>query len=178
MIVHPDFLDHRKTQKLIKMAGDDPSAPFILLRLWGYCQRQRRSSFETLPDLADICHSTLPSERLLEILIECRWIDKDENGLHVHDWEKCNRILRNSWNNGQKGGHPSKFKPTGHPRDAHRQPTGYDSTDKHKHKVGYPRADAKKEEEQQSPQGNPENIKKFGQLCGELSQKLKEGKIE
>src|SRR4030095_4753934 len=120
MIVEIDFLDHWKTQALIK-ATNDPASPLLILRLWFHCQSRKTSRFPNLPDraLASICRWTGKPESLLPILLECGFVIMDGTTLVVHDWDETNRILVSAWLNGQKGGRPRKKrndkKPTGKP---------------------------------------------------------------
>lgn len=117
MIVHPDFADHWKTKEFTELTGD-PVAPMMVIRLWGYCQIQKASVFPETPDLHKICRSKLSTEELRNHLVKVRFARIGPDGeFIVHDWERCNRILRNSWNNGSQGGRPNKtdqnHKPTG-----------------------------------------------------------------
>jgi hypothetical protein len=171
MIVHPDFLDHWKTRRLVELTGDE-SAPLMMLRLWGYCQIQKQSSFENLSAdvLASVCRAKIGGEKLLKILIECRFVRQDGDTLIIHDWERSNRILRNAWDNGQKGGHYSKFKrPTGSRHAIRRHSTGNPPRALEEKKRietgGCPQA------EEEKP--NPVNIEKFGRLLGDLSKQMK-----
>lgn len=188
MIVHPDFLDHWKTKSLISLVGDDPAAPLMILRLWGYCQLQKKSVFETVPNLKSICRSNLPTETLLDHMISAGFLRRgDQNEIIVHDWEQCNRILRTSWENGKKGGNPSNFKPTGCPRDTHRLPAGSSVQKNRIEKVGCPRAGTKlssdqptgwlasPEEEEITAEQRAANHQKFAQLAGQISGSLKSG---
>lgn len=187
MIVHPDFLDHWKTKALIGLVGDDPAAPLMVLRLWAYCQLQKKSVFEKVPDLRSICRSSLPTEILLGHMISAGFLRRgDQNQVIVHDWERCNRILRTSWENGKKGGHPAKFKPVGYLRDTHGQPISHARAgDQNRiEKVGYPRAGTENAPPQpteslaspeQKEKPDPANIQKFGRLLTGLSEQLRSG---
>lgn len=185
MIVHPDFLEHWKTKTLIELTGD-PAAPLMILRIWAHCQRQKKSVFETL-NLKSICHTKMATDELQKHMVEVGFLELGENSeIIVHDWEDVNRLLRASWNNGKKGGNPSQFRdkrrPTGNPRDTHRHPVGYKSTEEDKIRVGYPRADARLGTHSEpavagsaeGKKGDPANVKKFGELCGDLAKTLKQ----
>lgn len=166
MIVHPDFLDHWKTKKLIELTNNDPSAPLLMLRLWGYCQVQKQSEFDKTPNLSAICRSQLSTSRLLDMMLECHFVRTDGDRFIVHDWERCNRMLRSAWDNGKRGGHHKK-----------REPTGSYSTDKiRKDKVGYRpvtgRMPSGREEQEKT---NPEARQKFGQLLTQTAAKMRAG---
>ncbi len=122
MIVEPGFLDHWKTQALIR-ATNDPASPLMVLRLWEHCQFRKTDRFLNLPEsaLTSICRWTKNPAELLPILIECGWITRDGDYIIIHDWSETNRILVSAWKNGTKGGRPRKLKvlkkPTGKPTD-------------------------------------------------------------
>jgi hypothetical protein len=185
MIVHPDFLDHWKTKKFTEMIAD-PTAPQLILRLWAHCQRQRTSSFELSDQrLKDMCHFAGEGSVLREALKSCGFIrerprkptgyetgNPDEpTGFIVHDWERVNANMVAAWNNGAKGGRPSKLdNPRISSEKTRRNPllsNRNKSTDKNKSGFlthGF-------SEPEQKP--NQENIKKFGQQLAELTRKLK-----
>ena len=125
MIIEPGFLDHWKTQALIK-ATDDPASPLMLIRLWEYCQQRKTSRFRKLSDqaLSAICRWNGPENQLRRILTDTGWILTDNEVLIVHDWESSNRLLVSAWKNGNKGGRPrvTDRKPTGN-RAVNRQVT-------------------------------------------------------
>jgi hypothetical protein len=180
MIVHPDFLDHWKTRKLTELTKDE-CAPMMLLRLWGYCQKNKAWVFQREQiDLAFICHSRLPGTEVERLLTECRFVRVTENELTVHDWEKSNRIYRNSWENGSKGGRYVKGfrKPVANPRETHRQPTGSYVQKNRIDKAGSMEPIKKSEEEHKpiSEEQRLANIKKFGEQVGSITDVLK-GKI-
>ncbi len=128
MIVEPGFLDHWKTQALIR-ATNDPAAPLLVLRLWEHCHLRKTSRFPNLPDsaLASICRWTKNPAELPPILLECGFIRRDGNTVIIHDWDVNNRMLISAWKNGTKGGRPRKLKvlkkPVGN-QSANRQGTG------------------------------------------------------
>ncbi len=122
MIVAPDFLDHWKTQMLVRRTGDK-AAPLMILRLWGHCQHRRKWRFVHMSGeaLASICHSEMNGDDLKTILTDCGFVSGKNGTLTIHEWADFNRALINSWNNGSKGGRPKK--PTGNPEITHGLPT-------------------------------------------------------
>lgn len=109
MIVRADFLDHWKTNALIK-ATQNPAAPLILLRLWAHCQHRKTGRFKQLSDiaLASICRWEGDPGWLKTLLVDCGFLEQHNDGFIVHDWEPTNAQLINSWKNGSKGGRPKK----------------------------------------------------------------------
>lgn len=109
MIVRPDFLDHWKTQLLVRLL-DDPCAPIYVIRLWGYCQSSKTHGF--LPGnpeaIAGIARYPKDAKTLLEALLQT-FVEPCEGGKYCcHDWEEVNSSLIASWENGEKGGRPPK----------------------------------------------------------------------
>lgn len=109
MIVRPDFLDHWKTQLLVRLL-DDPCAPIYVIRLWGYCQSSKTHGF--LPGnpeaIAGIARYPKDAKTLLEALLQT-FVEPSEGGKYCcHDWEEVNSSLIASWENGEKGGRPPK----------------------------------------------------------------------
>lgn len=115
MIVHPDFLDHPKTSQLCALAGDKFAPVVWVLRLWGYCQRQRAFEFKNISGaaLAVICRAEIDGNKLLTLLQQVGFIRIDGERLIVHDWEFHNRMLVSAWANGRKGGYPPDFSQSG-----------------------------------------------------------------
>lgn len=109
MIVHPGFLDHWKTTMLVEQLND-PAAPIYLLRLWEHCQNSKRAIFDRLPEIAvkAICRFPGTAEELNGALIDCGWIKRTQNEVHVLGWEEHNAQLIANWANGSKGGRPRK----------------------------------------------------------------------
>lgn len=107
MIVQPDFLDHWKTRKLVKLLKDE-SAPLILIRLWGFCQQNQKWSLEGIPpeSLNSICRVENPRVSVYEMLITCGFIKVRDGVPYVNDWESYNSKLIAAWNNGRSGGRP------------------------------------------------------------------------
>lgn len=123
MIVQPNFLDHWKTRMLVAELQGDEMAPLYLLRLWGHCQDQKTSRFKNLTPgaLTAICRAKTSPETLFAAMKISGFIVEKSGCVVVHQWEEYNAGLLSSWNNGKKGGRPSK--PTGNPRDTQRKPT-------------------------------------------------------
>jgi hypothetical protein len=111
MILEPSFLDHWKVQLLVRRTGE-PTAPFVLLRLWGHCQVTRKSRLAVSAEgLACICKWEGNPDVLVSLLLELRFLEQ-ENGVYVvHEFDQHNAKLVSNWNNGSKGGRPSKRKP-------------------------------------------------------------------
>jgi hypothetical protein len=188
MIVHPDFLDHWKTRKLVELVDNDPAAPLIMLRLWAYCQIQKASRFPQTINLAAICRSAVSTPRLLEVLIECGFVKIEETEIVVHDWERTNRLLRSAWNNGPHGGRP-KTKPTGNRPVTDRFASGFagdKSIEKNKDGLpsgyrpvthGKPVGLLGEEEKKAEQPPDPQNVQRFGTLLKGLSDQLRTGKV-
>jgi len=126
MIVTPDFLDHWKTKRLIQLL-DDPEAPCGLLRLWAHCQNRKAYRFD--PDklnpsnVKGITQSRADKNALWDALIESGFLDLHGNGsVEVHGFYDANSTLFASWENGKKGGRPSKEKPTENPTETQPEP--------------------------------------------------------
>jgi hypothetical protein len=117
MIVQPDFLDHWKTQRLIALTNNE-AAPLMVIRLWGYCQQRRQSSFDELSAhaLATVCRWRKDPDKLMEILKESGFIRTHENRLIVHDWDEVNSSLLARW----KGGETTRRKYYAKPSDSRR----------------------------------------------------------
>jgi len=115
MIVDPDFLDHWKTRSFVGLLGNDELAPLCIIRLWSHCQVRKTHRFSRLSAeaLAGICRfKGDPSQ--LWLAIQTSGFARVKNEVFiVHDWEKHNKSLVNSWKNGRYGGRPKK--PTGSP---------------------------------------------------------------
>ncbi len=83
------FRNHRKLKRLMRVIG--VGACYHLISLW--C-----AAAETLPsgvltgcdatDIAGMANWTDEPERLLDALIECRWIDARDGTYALHDWEE------------------------------------------------------------------------------------------
>jgi hypothetical protein len=140
MIVQPDFLDHWKTRLLVDITSD-PTAPLVVIRLWGFCQTSRRSYFPDLTpgQLASICRWGERKPACHVALLKAKFIEKlSPKGFVVHQWNEYNSKLLANWENGKKGGRPAKQeitnengqseKPMGSAGLTHREPIGPDRT--------------------------------------------------
>jgi len=128
MIVDPNFLDHWKTKMLVFLTGE-PTAPFVVLRLWAHCQERQTWHFKNMHPFAlkAICNWEGDGENLKKILIECRWIEDHPTDVILHDWDIVNASLVKNWFNGKNGGRPKKEtqeKPNGNPTETQRKPNG------------------------------------------------------
>jgi len=109
MIVDITFLDHPKTRRLRRLLDDKTAAEYVI-RLWGHCQTAKKAVFE-FPDeayLADICHFEGDPKKLVDALLDCRFIERDGTAIRVHQWEDYNSRMAASWENGFHGGRPRK----------------------------------------------------------------------
>lgn len=110
MIVQPDFLDHWKTRLLVDLTGD-PTAPLAVIRLWGFCQTSKRSFFPdmTPAQLASIVHWGDRKPACSTALVKAGFVEKlSPKGFTVHEWSEYNSKLLANWENGKKGGRPTK----------------------------------------------------------------------
>jgi len=116
MIVETDFLDHWKTQLLVTLTGDK-TAPLMLVRLWAHCQTRKRWIFQDMSNAAlkAICRWDGDENNLRGILEECKFLDKNDGAIVVHEWDKVNAYLVKNWFNGSCGGRPKK--PTDNPAE-------------------------------------------------------------
>ena len=110
MIVTPDFIDHHKTVRLIRLTGDD-AAPLACFRLWGHCQQRKQWRFPkmTAEDLADVVRWKVGKISAFDALSQAKFIDPlPDGGFVVHDWAKVNASLVSAWKNGKSGGRPKR----------------------------------------------------------------------
>jgi hypothetical protein len=137
-----------------------------MLRLWGYCQSQKQSEWDKTPNLSAICRSSLPTEKLLEIMVECHFVRVEQGRFIVHDWERSNRILRSAWDNGKRGG-PHKSK----------QPTGSFKKVQNRIEVtgSLTAAGGEPTGRKETENCDPEARKKLGQLLSQTSAKMRAG---
>jgi len=134
MIVQPDFLTHWKTRKLCTRLKEK-HAPLYVLRLWSLCQTSKRdvipADHETI---AAICEYDGESKRLLDALLDCGFIEPENNGEHiVHGWSEVNQRLIHNWTVGVSGGRPKvkQEKPKDNPRVSQTKPIdGLDRLDR------------------------------------------------
>lgn len=82
------FRNHRKLKRLMRVIG--VGACYHLISLWSAAET-RPSGVLTGCDAADIAgmaNWTDEPERLVDALIECRWIDVRDGTCALHDWEE------------------------------------------------------------------------------------------
>lgn len=110
MIVDTDFPDHWKTRFLVSLLGDDEAAPVYLLRLWAHCQKRKSETFDSLPPEAvkAISRYTGDAQRLDDALVQVGFIERDGDFVTFVGWAEYNSGLFANWENGRKGGRPSK----------------------------------------------------------------------
>jgi hypothetical protein len=122
MIVQPDFFNHWKTKRFTALIGSK-DAPLLVLKLWAYCQAQRRNRFSFEDErLKFVCEFDGDANSLRTALETCGFIrvnPEEPTGFIVHDWDIVNAALLASWRNGARGGR----KPPGYPKITHGQPT-------------------------------------------------------
>jgi uncharacterized phage protein (TIGR02220 family) len=120
MRVEPELRDHPKFLRLKKIVGD--GAMEYLVAIWGHCQSNQRGEFWAGAD-ADyvemICRWDGEAGVLFNALCDCGkpgFIERTQEGVHVHDWAEMNSQMVSNWSrntNGRKG-----KKPTGSQREA------------------------------------------------------------
>ncbi len=122
MIVDPSVTGHLKYRRLKRLIG--PIAMEVLVLLWGHCQEgQRGEVWRNIDDdyIEDVCRWESDRGRLVEALIQSRWIEKKANGsVVVRSWEFYNNSLVKNWKNGVRGGRPKK--PSGNPTGTQQEP--------------------------------------------------------
>lgn len=122
MIVEPDFVDHWKTRTLVSILGGDELAPIYILRLWSHCQQRKQWVFQSLPPaaLAGICHFLGDPAIFDAAMVQSGWTSRDGSCLTANGWDEYNASLIAAWENGKRGGRPSKNNPAvnqgGNPR--------------------------------------------------------------
>jgi hypothetical protein len=157
MIVEPDFLNHWKTQMLI-VELDDKAAPLYVIALWAHCQTRRKDTFETLPPnaLKAICRYEGDSERLRSALVNAGFIRKERGGFVVHGWAESNAKLLANWENGKRGGRPSKTPQKEEEKpgpETHEKPTDNPQVSD-KSRVEKSRVDSEREREEETREAN------------------------
>lgn len=123
MLIDTDFLDHWRTRALVDLLGGDELAPLYLIRLWGHCQTRKSDTFEIpTAGLKALCRFAGDANRLESAMIETGWIERDGRNLCACKWLEKNIGLKAKWENGKKGGRPTK--PTDNLRETEAEPTG------------------------------------------------------
>ena len=109
MIIQPDFLTHWKVQALSGAIGR-LEAITTLLTLWGHCQTTKACVHRFSPEkLAGICQYHGDPDHLLKTFLKLELLDPLESGeFEVHGWAEKNSAFTKNWENGGKGGRPSK----------------------------------------------------------------------
>lgn len=120
MIVPPNFLDDWRMDVLAHALGNDALAPLYVLRLWSWCQNEKRWQF---PDfgvnhLRAICKALHEPEAFMEAMEKAGYAERFEEGFSSSAWAALNGQLIAAWKNGKTGGRPKK--PTGNPTDNQR----------------------------------------------------------
>lgn len=137
MIIEPDFLDHWKTKKLIRLLGR-PDAPLFVIRLWAFCHQRKKWEFAGITDdhlEAALCWDG-QNGQLLDSMKASGFLDGNPLGYVAHGWADANHHLVNNWANGRhgnKGGRPKKRRvkkananPLGNPLPTQCQPDRLD----------------------------------------------------
>jgi len=109
MILDTDFLDHWKTRQFIDMIGHEHATHYIL-RLWFHCQTRRTVTFENMTSrqLKAICKFDGDADVLLNAFVESGFVVGYPTGIRIPKWAEANKGLIANWDNGNKGGRPSK----------------------------------------------------------------------
>jgi len=157
MIIQPDFLDHWKTQLLIEIL-EDKCAPLYVIRLWAHCQNRKTHRFPRVnPAITKaICKAPQKADIFESAMIEAGFIVIEDGDIIAHEWDVVNAYLINSWNNGKKGGRPSKKtqnKPTGNPKQTQTEPI-------REEKIGEDKSRVKKKGSRFAPP-TPEELKEY-----------------
>jgi hypothetical protein len=86
--IKTSFFRNLKTKKLEKKAG--PEGIISLLKLWLYVAEYKSDGLLDLTeeDILLICETD--NKDFVSILVELKFIDVDENGYKIHDWEEHN----------------------------------------------------------------------------------------
>ena len=90
------FFNHRKTRRLHSKYGE--AGVLGLLRIWAYAAESRSSGYLTDMTDEDIAleaqHTGNASEFVAFLIDPCKWIDRTENGLYLHDWHIHQKIQK------------------------------------------------------------------------------------
>jgi hypothetical protein len=123
LIVAPDFLDHWRTRMVVDALGEDELAPTYILRLWAHCQTRKADRF-AMPaaGLKSQCRFKGDAALFEQALTDAGFVQREGDTVHVLGWAEQNAALIAAWENGEKGGRPSK--PKQNPRVTDRKPTG------------------------------------------------------
>jgi hypothetical protein len=142
VIIDPDFLDHWRTRMVVDALGGDEMAPMFIMRLWAHCQA-RKSDRHAMPPagLKAQCRAPHDAVAFEQALTDAGFVQREGDTILVLGWAEQNASLLAAWENGAKGGRPSKqpkqnprvtgSEPTGNPAVTHGEPNANpDETDK------------------------------------------------
>lgn len=132
MIIEPNLERNQKFRALRRAVGKD--ALYFLMRVWAHCQEDQRGAHWGKVDskyIEAVCDWSGTPGKLYELLTTSivggkkPFIEVRGGRVVVHEWDKRNQSLINSWKNGNKGGRPrvTNGEPTANPRVTHGQPT-------------------------------------------------------
>jgi len=160
MILHPEFLTHWKTRKLVRLLKD-PCAPLYVIRIWALCQTSRNDEIPSNAEtIAGICDYDNDATGLRKALVDCGFLEPQNNGTYrVHDWKNVNASLINSWKNGVKGGRPSLTASNKKPEIQHAENPIESSRENPRDTHGIPTANATREDKIREDQIRPEKIR-------------------
>jgi hypothetical protein len=86
------FWDHPKTVKLERRLGLPGVKSLQILWLWAAQNRPNGDLGVDEEDIEIAARWTGENGKFLSCLVDLRWIDRDEDGYSIHDWEE-----HNSW---------------------------------------------------------------------------------
>lgn len=110
MVIKPTLLQHPKFMALERAVGGN--ALKYLVRLWGHCESEQRGSAWANAGAAyveAVCQWEGPGGNLFEALLTpvtkngAGWIELNDTGLVIHDWEEFNATLVAAWKARRKG---------------------------------------------------------------------------
>lgn len=99
-------------------------APMYIMRLWGHCQA-RKSDRHAMPPagLKAQCRAPHDAAVFEQALTDAGFVVRDGDSVVVLGWAEQNASLLAAWENGARGGRPTK-KPKQNPRVTQTEPTG------------------------------------------------------
>jgi len=114
MRVEPELLVHNKFKRLKRIVGD--VAMECIITIWAHCQSNQRGGWWPGADaeyVEMLCNWEGQAGVLFKALVECGkpkagFIEVEEGGLRIHDWDATNAKFVANWHNGGKGGRPKK----------------------------------------------------------------------
>lgn len=114
-VVKPGYWTHWKTQLLETLAGR-PEAVLWPIKVWTFCEGQKRWVHPNLPDLAidGICGFHDPENPRVNpaaLLVSAGFIRKESNAVIVHEFEDYNSAMVHNWTVGKLGGRPRRKNP-------------------------------------------------------------------